>query len=213
MFSGFVGMIESVMLVIALSIDAFVASFAYGAGKIKVPIMSAVMIDLVCTFILGVSLFLGKIIRPFIPDRATNIICFVIIFSIGVIKLFDSRLKAYIKKNNSEHKKLSFSFKNLNFIIDMYANPEKADKDVSKELSPTEAIPLALALSIDVLAVGLSAALTEINNLEIIFFSLIINIIMVLMGCFLGNKIAEKTKMDLSWVSGLILIILSILKL
>ena len=205
MFSGFVGMIESVMLVIALSIDAFVASFAYGAGKIKVPIM--------CTFILGVSLFLGKIIRPFIPDRATNIICFVIIFSIGVIKLFDSRLKAYIKKNNSEHKKLSFSFKNLNFIIDMYANPEKADKDVSKELSPTEAIPLALALSIDGLAVGLSAALTEINNLEIIFFSLIINIIMVLMGCFLGNKIAEKTKMDLSWVSGLILIILSILKL
>lgn len=213
MSSELIYIIQSIMLVIALSLDAFVASLAYGASRIKVPLVSALMIGLVCTFTLSISLFLGNLIRPLIPDKATNIICFIVIFTIGVIKLFDSSIKTYIKKYKQVHKTLTFSFMNFNFILDMYADPEKADIDISKELSPIEAIPLAFALSLDGLAVGLGAALTEINYFQVIFFSLIINILVVIIGCFIGNKIAEKTSIDLSWLSGLILIVLSIFKI
>ena len=37
--------------------------------------------------------------------------------------------------------------------------------------------------------------------------------IAILTGCFLGNKISEKTNLNLSWLSGATLILLAFLKL
>ena len=43
-------MIEILLLVIALSIDAFVASLAYGADRIKIPVRSAMALSIVSAF-------------------------------------------------------------------------------------------------------------------------------------------------------------------
>ena len=51
-FSGF----EAVVLALVLSLDAFVVSFAYGADKIKIPTVSVLIINVLCSFILGVSM-------------------------------------------------------------------------------------------------------------------------------------------------------------
>ncbi len=50
-------MIESLLLVLAVSLDAFVASIAYGTNKIKIPFVSATIINIICSSVLGVSLF------------------------------------------------------------------------------------------------------------------------------------------------------------
>lgn len=205
--------LESILLVVALSTDAFVASFAYGTNKIKILFRSVVVISTICSLLLAVSLFVGTIIRSFITPHMTEMICFFVLFVLGIVKLCDSTIKTTIRKRKNLSKELSFSFFHLSFILHIYANPEDADSDSSKILSPSEAASLAIALSLDGLAVGLGAALTDINHMQIILFSFIFNIMAVMGGCYVGNKVAEKLPLDLSWLSGILLMILAVLKL
>jgi len=101
----------------------------------------------------------------------------------------------------------------LNFILNIYADPEMADKDDSRTLSYSEAFSLALALSIDGLAVGLGAAFAEVNSMLVITNSIIIGLMAVLLGSFIGKKVSEKVSLDLSWLSGAMLVVLSFMKL
>ena len=50
-------MLESILLVISLCMDTFVASFGYGTNKIKIPFTSVTVINLVCSGLLAISLF------------------------------------------------------------------------------------------------------------------------------------------------------------
>lgn len=204
--------IESLLFVIALSVDAFVACFAYGTNRIKIPIRSIVIIGFLCSAILAISLFAGNLVRQSIPETATSIICFLILFILGIIKLFDSSIKAVIRKRKSIDKKMSFSFFHLTFILNIYANPEQADCDCSRYLSSTEAVSLAIALSLDGLAAGFGAALAEINLLQVISLSFLFGILAIISGSAIGNLIAKKVQIDLSWISGVLLIILAFLK-
>jgi putative Mn2+ efflux pump MntP len=51
-------MLEALLLAFSCSLDAFVASIAYGTNKVKIPFLSVQIINLVCSFILAISLFL-----------------------------------------------------------------------------------------------------------------------------------------------------------
>jgi len=44
--------LQTVMLVCALSLDAFVASFAFGTQKIKIPFFSVLLINTICAYLL-----------------------------------------------------------------------------------------------------------------------------------------------------------------
>lgn len=204
---------ESLILVTALSLDAFVACFAYGTNKIKIPFTSALVLTTISSLMLTISLALGFIIKPYLPQELTHIICFILLFFLGTTKLFDSSIKAYIRKRNGLCKSFTFRAMSLNFILNVYADPEIADKDDSRILSYSEAISLALALSIDGLAVGLGAAIAEVNSLLVIANSLLVGLMAVLLGAYIGKKISEKISLDLSWLSGVLLLILSFMKL
>ena len=85
--------LEAGFLASALSIDAFAASFAYGSNKIKIPFLSAQIINLICTAILGLSLFIGTLVKQLIPSWLTTAICFTLLLVLGLIKLLDSLTK------------------------------------------------------------------------------------------------------------------------
>lgn len=204
---------QTVLLVTALCIDAFVASLAYGTSKIKIPPVSVMIIALVCSLVLGVSLLFGSIIRPLVPPVLTKAICCLILAALGLAKLCDSSIKHYIRRHRDSRRKISFSALHLTFILTIYANPEEADRDMSHTLSPREAASLAAALSLDGLAAGFGAALGNIGVLQAVVFSLIANALAVILGCLAGNRIAQKTSLDLSWLSGVMLLILAFFKL
>ena len=204
---------EALLLVVALSLDAFVASFAYGAQRIRIPYSSAAIISVICTAMLAVSLLAGSLLRPFLPQSLTKGLCFAILFLLGLVKLCDSTIKTLIRKHKRMHRQVSFSLFSLKFILDVYADPEKADRDGSRELSPAEAASLAVALSLDGLAVGFGAALMQVNFLMVMLFSLAVGMLAVRLGGKIGNRAAQKLPFDLSWLSGALLIVLAILKL
>lgn len=206
-------MLEAIILALVVSTDAFVASFAYGNKRIKIPFISAQILTIICSFVLGISLFIGEFVRLYIPDWLTILLCFSILFILGIVKLLDSITKSLIKKYNIVNKKIKFHFLNFKFILNLYANPLDADIDSSRTISPKEAFILAMALSLDGLAIGFGAALGNANVLITIIASYIIGIIAVIIGCVLGNKITNRYSYNLSWLSGIILIILAISKL
>lgn len=209
----FYAALEALLLVVALSLDAFVASFAYGAQRIRIPYSSAAIISVICTAMLAVSLLAGSLLRPFLPQSLTKGLCFAILFLLGLVKLCDSTIKTLIRKHKRMHRQVSFSLFSLKFILDVYADPEKADRDGSRELSPAEAASLAVALSLDGLAVGFGAALMQVNFLMVMLFSLAAGMLAVRLGGKIGNRAAQKLPFDLSWLSGALLIVLAILKL
>jgi len=204
--------LESLVLVTALSIDTFVACFAYGTNKIKIPFLSAALMDLISGGTLLIFLLLGKIISPLLPQQLIRIFCFAILFGLGIIKLFDSYLKTLIRRNQPKAPHISFSFMHFSFILTVYADPDKADMDQSRTLSPREAVSLGAALSLDSAAVGFGAGVLPLNIGCTVALSLIVDACAIILGCLLGNVIADTLNSDLSWLSGLLLIFLAFMK-
>lgn len=205
--------LEALLLVSALSLDAFAASFAYGTNKITIPFKSVSTINIICSAILGIALLLGRLISQFIPANVTSYISFTILFLIAAAKLFDFAIKTWIKKSSLASPQLDFHFLNFHFLLQVMCDPTQADVDASKTLSLNESAALALALSLDGLAAGFGAGLVEVNVWIMVLFSLITNMIAISLGCLIGNKIAAKTTLNLSWLSGVVLLIIAFTKL
>lgn len=204
---------ENILLVLALSLDAFVASMAYGTNKIKIPFLSIVIINIVCSSFLASAMFFGSQIKKFLPEGITLTLSFAILFLLGVYYLLESIIKSYLKKRFDTSEKVRIKLFDIWLIIDIYVDGTKADINESKILDSKEALYLAVALSLDSLAVGFGSSLGNIDYLQVIALSLVVGIISIWSGIFFGKKIVEKTNINLSWLSGIMLIILGILKL
>lgn len=204
---------EALILASALSVDALIACFAYGSRGIRIPVRSVITITLVCGGILLISLLIGRWSAPYIAERFIKIICFATLFLLGVTRIFDSSLKNWIRKKEDMSEKLRFSVFNLNFILNIYANPHIADIDRSRTLSAGEAAALSVALSLDGAFAGIGAGLMGSNLLLTVLIFLLFTVGAVLLGCRLGNRLASKISFDVSWLSGVLLIILAFIKI
>ena len=204
---------ETFLIVFTLSLDAFVASIAYGINKIRMPFKSMVIIDIVCTSLLAISIFLGTLISKILPQNSTSLISFSILFLLGIYYLLEGAIKSYIKNTLVLDKNFRFKLFDIWFVITIYMDEIKADFDNSKTLNLKEALYLGIALSLDSLAIGFGFSLRRINCLGIIFFSLIANMIAIWGGLAIGKRFVEKTEIDLSWLAGVILLILAFLRL
>lgn len=209
---SFYAVLDALLLVVALSLDAFVACFAYGTKQIKVSRASLFVINAVCTSMLGLSLFVGASVRPWLSPRIASGVCAGILTAMGMIKLFDWYIKAMIRRHASLSKSIRFSAFSLRFILSVYADPEAADQDLSRVLSPGEAASLAVALSLDGLAAGFGAGLLPVSFLLVLLMSFLSGAAAVLSGCWIGNRVAKAASLDLSWLSGALLILLALLK-
>jgi putative sporulation protein YtaF len=201
------------VLALTLSLDALVVAFAYGCKKIKIPLLSACIINLICTGVLGLAFLAGSAMSAVIPAWAATAISFTILLIIGVVKLLDSITKAFIRKHSQFSKEMNLSLFNFKFIMKLYADPEAADIDVSRSIDSKEAVLLAISISLDGFAVGFGAALLGFNGGAILLFSLFANAAALLLGSMLGNKTAQRMPFNVSWLAGVILIGLAFMQL
>lgn len=200
-------MFQSFLLVVALSIDSFLASLAYGAEKIRIPLRSALLISFIGIVFLGISLYTATFIQMFIPDYVCKWISFAIFFMIGISSIFQGTIKSFLRK--SKQKQLTFCYSGISFVLDVYLDETKADVDHSKSLSLKEALYLAIALSIDSLVSGFALGISIIHPLPVLLISFLIGITAVLSGSFLGGKAGKMSHLDLSWLSGILFLFLA----
>lgn len=199
--------LEAFLITLAISIDALASGFAYGAQKIKIPIKSALVITFIGSFFLGVSLFFGAGISGFVSPHVAVIISSVILFTMGTLKIIGSIRsikKAMPPATQAPHLSL--------LCTEPCCRPSPELKTVSLK----EATILAVALSLDALAVGVGTGVTS-RALEffalVIGISLVMDVVMILLGAFIGNKVAKFSKINLSWLGGLVLIGVGIMNL
>lgn len=203
----------AISIAISISIDAFLASFAYGCKKIRMPLSSVIIITLICSLVIAISFLFGIAIKQHISETLVTLLSFSILFLIGLIKLFDSFTKSIILKYSKFKKEIKLSIFNFKLVMNIYANPEAADVNVSKSISPKEAIVLSVSLSLDGVAVGLGAAMIGVNGWILFSLTLIMGFLAILLGSFLGNRVASKLKFNISWLAGIIFIILAFIQL
>ena len=179
--------LSALLLAVVISVDTLASGFAYGTSNTKVPMRHLIVIDLIGSTLLGLALFLGYYISGYIYPLATKIMSIVILVSIGGYKLV-----AYF----------------LRKVKETPTNP--------RNISWTETLIIAIVLALDGMAVGFGAS---IHNTSILFcvcaiaFSLVTDFCFFISGSSLGRKLTKKTRLDLSWLSGAVLIVLGIIKL
>ncbi len=175
-----------IMLIVALSADAFTAGFAYGTDKVKIPALSAIIVSLLSVLLLVSSLALGGFFKAYIPASAASLLSFFILAVLAVLKIFDSSLKKTITEVNG------------------------GDVEV---LSPSEALPLGFALSADSAAAGIGAASLEFSLPVTAVLTFLIGILAIYGGCRLGRLLASKSDFNFSIIGGFLLLFLAFSKL
>lgn len=205
-------MFHILVLVLALCMDTFVASMAYGANKVHVTWEKIIVMNGICSGCLGIALAAGEWLNGLVPETMTRTVCFVSLFLLGVVKLLDYTIKKYINTHVSLHKGIAFSFSGLRVIVNIYGDPMAADWDHSQSLSWKEVLFLSFAMSIDSLIAGALSAFLKIPLGLTVGTAFIMGILMMYAGLFAGKKLASRCKCDLSWISGVLFMILAVTK-
>lgn len=200
--------IKDLIFILVMSLDIFAASFVYGADRIKIPARSGLIMSIVCATTLELALFAGSTISGILPQKIGAYIGFLVLFVLGIMKLFDFLIKSWICPCEKE-----FHFLSFHFFLRVVCDSKEADKDKSKILSAGEACLLALSLNIDEMAAGVGAGFSGSSELAVLATSLIFAFLSVYIGEYAGIKLSKKTNLNLSWLGGVILLALAFLKL
>src|SRR5699024_8662449 len=124
---------ETILSVLCVSLDAFVASIAYCSKRIKIPFSSNLVINIICSSILGISLFFGYLVQKVVPSSVTTIISFLLLFSLGIYSLFESLIKTYLKSRPDAKKEVRLKIFDVDFIINIYLDKTNADLDEDRK--------------------------------------------------------------------------------
>ena len=200
------------VLVSALCVDTFVAGVAYGSSGIGLSFRQISVINLICSLCLGISLSFGSLLDSWIPEHFTKEICFFSLLFLGCLKLADSSIRQYLRYHEAINKKILLGFSQLRFVIRIYSDPIEADADKNHSLSWKELFFFSIAMSIDSLIAGTMAAFLKIPILLTIIAAFFIGMLFLCLGLFLGQKIHNRCPKELSWISGLLFIIMAIAK-
>ena len=200
---------ENWILVAALSLDTLFACVAYGMKKIRVPFLSAVVMAAVGTCFLALSVTLRGVTGRFFPEQLIRYIGFAVLIVMGMINIFQSLLKGLLRRD----KTIRFNVSEYSFVLKICLDETEADIDASKQLSPREAFLLALALSADSLLTGFSIKVTPACFAMLGLFSFGMGLLAVLIGIAAGRRVSAKSGCNLSWLSGLLLIVIAFMKI
>lgn len=203
-------LLEVLSLALAISLDTLVVSIGYGTSKIKIPFVSAFIMSFFNIVVLSFSIFIGALVGNSVNPDIAKYISFALLLIVGFFKFSSEMIKIWLGK---KAKKGCFNVKIFNFklIFSVIADTRKADVNEDKNLSPFEALTLGLILSIDSIGVGFGIGILPVNLELFIIFAFSFPLLFIPLGSFIGKKLSNK--INLSWLSGLILIILSVTKL
>lgn len=204
------------LLGFAVSIDGFVAGIAYGLKNIHIPITSLLIVCITTILCTGVAMATAYILGTFINTQLAILLGSFVLITIGLFSLFQEYLtkhaKDYIANGGTICPKLTFSIGRL--VVNIMANPEKADVDQSQLINPLEALFLGLALGVDNMVATFAAVLMEPLPLYTPLIMGVIQIIVIAAGTYTSRRfISDKIKQSFPYLPGIILIILGFIRI
>lgn len=193
----------------ALSLDALVTGVAYGIKKIQLPWFSLLVIGAITFLCTTFAMFSARIIGTSIDTHITTVLGALIMIILGLWNIFVEymTLDSYITQ-----RKLKISVGKL--VIKIMANPEKADLDLSKDIGPTEAIFLGLALGVDNIVAIFAACLAGTISNDTPIILAIIQMAFIYVGLNTSRYlVSDGIRQRAPYLSGIVLLLLGIIRL
>ena len=175
------GIIELIVLSIGLAMDAFAVSIFKGLSMPSMKWKNAIIIGLYFGCFQALMPVLGYLLGVNFQDIISNVDHWIAFILLDVIGI--NMIKEAISKDNDEHND-SIKFKDM--------------------------IVLAIATSIDALAVGITFAFLNVNLILAISLIGIITFIISVLGVKAGNIFGDKYEKKAECIGGIILILLGI---
>ena len=175
------GIIELIVLSIGLAMDAFAVSICKGLSMPRMKWKNAIIIGAYFGYFQALMPALGYLLGFNFQDRISNIDHWVAFILLGVIGI--NMIKEAVSKDNDVHND-SVKFKDM--------------------------MVLAIATSIDALAVGITFAFLNVNLILAISLIGIITFIISVLGVKVGNIFGDKYEKKAEFMGGIILILLGI---
>lgn len=153
-----------ILLAIAVSLDSFGVGVTYGMRRIRVPILSLLIIMLCAGLMVWASMTIGGLLSLLISADIAEIIGGLILVSIGLFSLYNA-VRAKHNNQSEESQRTPYVQKkkqwkrNVGLFMTVLDKPQQADLDHSGVISGKEALLLGFALALDQFGAGLGAAM------------------------------------------------------
>lgn len=205
-------LVFALLFACGVSADGFMVGVAYGIQKIRIPIVSLMVVALASSMAVTISMVCGKGIGTMIPQPWANSIGAIMLMVVGFYFFLGAcREKIHSLEKGNEEPLLILNIKSLGIIVHILKEPSRADFDSSGIISTREAFFLGTALAMDAMGAGLGAAMTGLN----IFFTAVsvgmLKFILVNAGLCIGRMADSKRLKNISaLISSIIFIIIGL---
>ena len=197
--------ISALLFSLSSNLDNVVVGIAYGIKKIKIGIISNLIIAIVTSTGTFLSMMVGAYILKFLPHSVANGLGAMVIIILGAYFVTQSIMKLV---NNTKSKELA-----LKNTTDMIEYAKKSDLDSSGDIGIKEALIVAFALTFNNLGTGVAASITGVSMKITVMSTFILSILTIIFGEAVGNHVLGKLLGEYAPLfSGILLIILGIIE-
>lgn len=193
----------------AVSLDSLTAGFSYGTNDVHIKTPALIPLALVPALFITAAQGIGSFVGSLLPGGVLPCLSFLLLFLIGIAKLFESLIRLLAKRRPSLMGNWGCKIKQLNIVFTVYLSPEEANRTELQVLSVREALLLSLALSLDSILVGMAFCFTSLSPFLLFLSAALCNLLLFSGGLFLGRLLFRLLRFDLSWLSGLCLLLLA----
>ncbi|MGX4585976.1 sporulation membrane protein YtaF [Paenibacillus chitinolyticus] len=169
---------------ISSSLDNLGVGISYGIRKIRIGILSNLIVAGVCFLFSYTGIWFGKWISSVLPGILPVLLSAFSLFFIGI------RIILMATPGKEPEIASSPSKSNGNGLRSILRNPEQVDRDNSKHIGIAESLILGIALSANALTNGLSAGLLGLSPFAISLTAAFGSFLTVWLGVWLGGKVA-----------------------
>jgi putative Mn2+ efflux pump MntP len=237
----FAHVVSLLVLAFAVSLDGFGVGVTYGLRRIRIPLLSVLIIACCSGLIIYLSMQVGGLLTTFLSEFVARLIGACVLMLIGVWALLQLRrgkqqdnemnvtagtavqesaaaagagAKTHAGEIASAALVVMVELKRLGLVIQILRTPQSADVDKSGTISASEAIMLGVALSLDAFGAGLGAALIGLPSLLTALTIAAASALFLVGGIRFGFRFsAWKGMQTLALLPGILLIMIGIMKL
>ena len=199
-----------ILFLTAVSIDSLTAGLTYGTQRVHIRPAAYLILTCVPAAFITAANRVGSYMFLFLPKPFLPILSFILLALIGLSKLSESLIRFLARKHPSLTRNWGCRIKQIHIIFTVYLSPEDANREDLQILSPKEALLLSLALSLDSVLAGMAFTMGPIPLVALFFLAALFNLLLFSVGYGLGHLASRVLRVDLSWLSGLFLLLLAL---
>ncbi|BBH22792.1 putative membrane protein YtaF [Paenibacillus baekrokdamisoli] len=171
---------------LAANLDNLGIGMSFGTRSTRIPVLSNVIIAILSMIAAYLSLVSGQAIAAVIPVKTANMCGGILVVLIGLWSIYSDR-----RQQNLANGDASRDLNEGEGPSALIRHPEKADKDGNNMISWRESLALGFALSINCLASGFGAGVTQLSPLATTLSIGLFSFLTIALGARIGFKLAQ----------------------